>query len=148
MMWVSRRMSYECACQFLLAETSLQVKLKDVLSAPFDTTIESPQGDGMSPMFFAIYLERALRKVREIAPLKPQVDNGLPSELIYADDVDIVTNEKERAQEIKKIIPPTIGMAKLKVNESKWEETEVNGEAKDKEAWKRVKTLGSLFGDD
>jgi hypothetical protein len=135
-------------CQVLLAETSLQVKLKEILSAPFDTTIGSPQGDGMSPMFFAVYLERALRNVREIAPLRPQVDNGLPSELIYADDVDIVTKEKERAQEMKAIIPPTIGKAKLKVNESKWEETEVNGEAKDEEAWKRVKKLGSLLGDD
>ena len=55
--------------------------------------------------------------MREIAPLRPQVDNGLPSELIYADDVDIVTKEKERAQEMKTIIPPTIGKAKLKVNE-------------------------------
>ncbi len=93
----------------VLRITSLQVKLKDVLSAPFDTTIGSPQGDGMLPMFFAVYLERALRNVREIAPFRPQVDNGLPSELIYADDVDIVTKEKERAQEMKTIIPPTIG---------------------------------------
>ncbi len=31
---------------------------------------------------------------------------------------------------MKKIIPSTIGKAKLKVNENKWEETEVNGEAK------------------
>ncbi len=80
--------------------------------------------------------------------IKPQVDNGLPSELIYADDVDIVTKEKERAQEMKKSIPPTIGKAKLKVNESKWEEKEVNGETKDEETWKRVKKLGSLLGDD
>ncbi len=90
-------------CQGLLAETSLQVKLKDILSAPIDTTIGSPQGNRMSTMFFAVYLERALRNVREIAPLRPQVDNGLPTELIYADDVDIVTKEKERAQEMKTI---------------------------------------------
>jgi hypothetical protein len=48
------------------------------------------------------------------------------------------------------IIPPTIGKAKLKVNESKWKEADVNGdsETKDEEAWKRVKKLGSLLGDD
>ena len=38
-------------CQALLAETKLRVRLKDVFSDPFETTIGSLQGDGLSPIY-------------------------------------------------------------------------------------------------
>ena len=52
-------------CQSLLADTNLKVKLGEAVSDPFETTIGTPQGDGLSPILFAIYLECALREVRK-----------------------------------------------------------------------------------
>ena len=60
-------------CLSLLAETNLKV-----LSDPFQTILGSPPGDGLSPILFAIYLESALRKVRQKAGPRPHVDTGLP----------------------------------------------------------------------
>ena len=43
--------------QFLLANTTLQVQFNGILTAPFKSNIGSPQGDGLSPILFAIYLD-------------------------------------------------------------------------------------------
>ena len=75
-------------CQSLLADTNLRVKLNEVLSDPFMTTIGTPQGDGLSPILFAIYLESALRHIRANGGPRPEEDAGLPLEAVYADDVD------------------------------------------------------------
>ena len=50
--------------RILLANTSLQVQFNGVMTAPFQSTVGSPQGDGLSPLLFAIYLEAALRELR------------------------------------------------------------------------------------
>jgi len=78
-------------CQSLLAETSLRVKLGEALSDPFASTIGTPQGDGLSPILFAIYFESVLRQVREAAGPRPATDHGLPLEAIYADDTDFIS---------------------------------------------------------
>ena len=41
--------------RILLSNTSLQVQFNGILTAPFQSTIGSPQGDGLSPLLFAIY---------------------------------------------------------------------------------------------
>ena len=59
-------------CQALLAETYLQVRIKDVLAKAFQTTIGTPQGDALSPVLFAVYLEHALRELRSKVAEKPK----------------------------------------------------------------------------
>ena len=130
-------------CQVLLAETKLQVRIKDILSEAFLTTIGTPQGDALSPVLFAVYLERALRDLRSNVRDRPIEDLGLPLEALYADDCDFFSIVLSHLQKLEQIIPPTIKQYNLMVNESKWERTTISEDATD---WKKVKKLGSLLG--
>ena len=60
------------------------------MTDPFVSTIGSPQGDALSPILFAIYLEAAIRELIARGPQRPQrdLDVHLPLEAIYADDTD------------------------------------------------------------
>ena len=77
----------------LLANTSLTVRFNGILTQPFESNIGSPQGDALSPILFAIYLEYALRQLRINGPQRPRVDldTDIPLEAIYADDVDFIS---------------------------------------------------------
>ena len=134
-------------CQSLLADTNLKVKLGQALSDPFTTTIGTPQGDGLSPILFAIYLENALREVRTQASNWPRSidDAGLPLEAIYADDCDFISTSLSHLQKLEEIIPPTIGRYKLMANASKWERTLLEPST---DEWRKTKKLGSLLGDE
>ena len=63
----------------LLSNTTLRVSFNGVMTDPFVSTIGSPQGDGLSPILFAIYLETALRALEQKTPSRPDVDLNLPS---------------------------------------------------------------------
>ena len=130
-------------CRLLLADTSLQVRLKGQLSKPFQTTIGTPQGDGLSPVLFAVYLERALREVRTAAPPLPKEDTGLPREAIYADDTDFFSTDINYLKQLEANIPPTIGAYNLAANANKWERTTLSNASAE---WKGVRKLGSLLG--
>ena len=143
-------------CQSLLADTNLKVKLGEAVSKPFETTIGTPQGDGLSPILFAIYLESALRQVRanlakatEMHP-RPTEDKELPQEALYADDSDFVSTSPSFLQFLEALIPPTIGQFKLQANAAKWERTMLTASANDdsRPSWRTVKKLGSLLGDE
>jgi hypothetical protein len=140
-------------CQSLLANTNLKVKLGEALSDPFETTIGSPQGDGLSPIIFAVYLESALRQVRakasEMHP-RPADDSELPHEALYADDSDFISTSPSFLKFLKALIPPTIGQFKLQANATKWEDTTLTASAKDDDrpSWRTTKKLGSLLGDE
>ena len=140
-------------CQSLLANTNLTVKLGEAFSDPFVTTIGSPQGDGLSPILFAIYLESALKHVRakaaEMHP-RPTDDNELPQEALYADDSDFISTSPSFLTYLKELIPPTIGQFKLHANATKWEDTTLMPSAKDEDrpSWRTTKKLGSLLGDE
>jgi len=136
-------------CQSLLASTNLKVKIQDFLSDAFETTVGTPQGDGLSPILFVIYLESALREVRKrIAQqgiTRPQDDNKMPKETIYADDCDFFSSSESYLKYLEEIIPPTIKEFDLMANPSKWERTKLDF---DDEEWKSVRKLGSLLGDE
>ena len=137
-------------CQSLLANTSLRVKLDEAMSDPFVTTMGTPQGDGLSPILFAVYLESALRLVRAKAGPRPDLDKGLPLEAIYVDDSDFISMSLSYLQQLESIIPPTIGQRQLMANASKWERTALvtASESEKKPEWRKVKKLGSLLGDE
>jgi len=137
--------------QSLLADTNLKVKLGQFLSSAFQTTIGTPQGDGLSPILFAIYLECALREVRELSQEKrPLADKKIPMEAIYADDTDIISSDLEFLDFLKNLIPPTIARYDLNANEKKWALTtlERNASKGVPASWRQEKKLGSLLGDE
>ena len=85
-------MKYVLLIRILLGNKTLDIKSSSNISNHFDTYISSSQGDGLSGCLFTIYLEKAVRTLRD------RVDNNhithehsyavssLPDECIYADD--------------------------------------------------------------
>ena len=49
----------------LLANTKLQVHFNGISTAPVESNIGSPQGDGLSTILFSIYLEAAVRELEK-----------------------------------------------------------------------------------
>ena len=131
--------------RILLSNTSLQVQFNGILTAPFQSTIGSPQGDGLSPLLFAIYLEAALRELRERGPKRPELDVilGLPEYAIYADDTDFISTCSVYLDLVQQAVGPIFAEFNLLVNVDKTERTAIS---KEEDQWKNARKLGSLLG--
>ena len=132
--------------RFLLSNTNLTIKMRGASAdKPFPSNIGTPQGDGLSPILFVVYLENALREVRttitNVAPAQ-----HLPQEIAYADDVDFISISEFRDDvAISKALEPF----NLKVNTEKTEKIEIKRkDEKVNEEWRCSKKLGSLLGDE
>ena len=127
--------------QFLLSNTTISIRANGATKQmPFISNIGVPQGDGLSPVLFTIYLEAALREARPT----PQ-DSIIPSELAYADDVDFVSKEEHVNVEN---IQRKLSNFNLNVNTDKTEYTIIKREeTKSEEGWRDTKKVGSLLGD-
>jgi len=79
---------------YLLAETTLRVKVGSSIGEQFKTTIGTPQGDALSPILFLIYLEHILRRHRRRSLLKE-----VEMEIAYADDIHYVTKDADQDRE-------------------------------------------------
>lgn len=118
----------------LLSNTSLELYCGP-LSKSIPTLVGSPQGDGLSPTLFIIYLEAALKEVRVALVSSPQ-------ELAYADDVDFIFSKMEEAETNHDIIANILKKWNLLVNKSKTEFSTISRKTED---WKSTKKLGSLL---
>ena len=109
--------------RFLLADTSLQIKLQSVLGPSFPSTIGSAQGDCLSPLLFIIYLEASLRRIRiRVQHLRPACDADLPSDTEYADDCDWLSrNSSFIDNTVRPLLPSLLAEDDLVVNEQKTE---------------------------
>ena len=109
---------------------------------PFLADVGTSQGDSLSPILFIVYLETALREIREIN----KIEEGIPTEMAYADDVDFISMIKHNdVGEISKVLKKY----KLLVNNDKTEFTTISRKkSKKKEQWRSVKKVGSLLGDE
>ena len=125
----------------LLSNTSLKLHC-GAHSQTIPTLVGSPQGDGLSPTLFVVYLEAALRDVR--AALEIVTPRNL-SELAYADDVDFIFNQLTEAESNHDTIADTLATWNLLVNKSK---TEISTIRRTSENWKETKKLGSLLDTD
>ena len=142
----------------LLASTRLKVRVNSELSAEFETTIGSPQGDSLSPVLFTCYLAAALRSVRNRStrPNPPVSEIGMPLEMEYADDVDFLDEEKVPLDTLQPIAAEDLKEHNLFMNEAKTEHTHVylaekseidddDQPCRNNESWRKSKTLGSLL---
>ena len=128
--------------RYLLSDTTMELKTQDTnLTEKFSTNIGTPQGDGLSPILFIIYLENALKDVRK----EIQTKEMTPSEVCYADDCDFITCSNY--VDVDKI-EPVLGRHDLNANKDKTEYTLIKRETeKIKEKWRNSKKVGSLLGD-
>ena len=146
--------------RYLLANTTLQVKLKDALSSNFTSTLGAFQGDSLSGKLFTLVLAGALYDVRKkTGRSEPPISaDGIPEQWEYADDVDY---EDESIESLEKIFPQIRDILSdwnLFVNDTKTEfsrfylaeqeEQDENGKSIRKlksEKWRTNKALGSLL---
>ena len=112
------------------------------------STIGSPQGDGLSPILFAIYLEAAVRALHERCPPRSDVDANLPQNAIYADDTDFISLDCEYLDRVQLVVGPVFGAFDLIVNVDKTEHTVIGHSdlVHDQDAWRKTRKLGSLLG--
>ncbi|GFS07152.1 endonuclease-reverse transcriptase [Elysia marginata] len=122
----------------LLSKTSLELLCRQT-SKTIPTLVGSPQGDGLSPTLFIIYVEAALKEVRASIQINSQKS---PSELSYADDVDFIFSQLTEAENNHNIIADTLAKWNLRVNKTKTEFTNISRTSED---WKDTKKLGSLL---
>ena len=112
---------------FLLSDTSLRVRTKEV-GPTFDTNIGIPQEDCLSPVLFTIYLEAALREVR---------NNVHAQEIAYAADVDFISKDGLKLNIVEKILEKW----NLKMNPTKTDTFKIGSDNE----WKNAKKLGMLL---
>jgi hypothetical protein len=120
------------------------------MTAPFQSTIGSPQGDGLSPLLFAIYLEAALRELRARGPQRPEIDValGLPEYAIYADDTDFISTCSVYVDLVQQTVGPIFAEFNLLVNVDKTERNRIGHSdmGVNHKEWKGTRKLGSLLG--
>eukprot|EP00117_Sycon_ciliatum_P021388 scpid32601/ scgid1959/ Probable RNA-directed DNA polymerase from transposon BS; Reverse transcriptase len=136
---------------YLLQHTTLQVRLPGTDGIKFKTDRGTPQGDSLSPVLFIVYLElAALRDVRNILPIRPQldIDLHLPTDTSYADDVDFLSSRGTDLQSCLPVIGDTLKQWDLTVNSTKTEFTHIERFSDCiAEEWRLTRKLGSLLGD-
>ena len=126
----------------LLNDTTNRIKIKDIFGSEFKSLIGVPQGDGLSPVLFIIYLNAALNELMTYLKEEKGIQR-LPNLLGYADDYDFVTENEDEIKIIEESAHLILGKWNLKVNMSKTEHTIVEKEG-DRE-WFSTKKLGSLI---
>ena len=145
-------------CRILLSKTTMTLRFGTECCETFKTNKGSPQGDAISGVFFNVAFEHALRDLRtEMNKISPLIEHNyckkslLPTEVIYADDSDFVTQDNHKNNGVQRIADPILGKHSLKVNNEKWEKTIIKRGTKKSEEeeneWRRTKKLGSLLGD-
>ena len=145
--------------RILLSETTLEVKVNGAESKPFKSNIGSPQGDSASGPLFNMYFEKQLKEIRkEINNIPIKIDqinekwierrnSSLPTEMIYADDCDLLTEEEDIRAVVNEKVTEILGKGNLLVNEEKTEHTTLKRGDRNTEMWRNVNKLGSLLGD-
>ena len=133
----------------------MKLRFGDQEGKVFETNKGSPQGDAISGVFFNIAFENALHDLRAtMNQINIKIEhsyskqNNLTEELIYGDDTDFPTDDSHKNKEIQQVANPILKTHSLKVNDNKWEKTEIIRSTEyHEEKWRKTRKLGSLLGD-
>lgn len=70
----------------LLTVTTIEIKIKDAITAPFTSKIGAPQGHSYNGLQFELYFEKSLRKIRRETGIINK--KNLPQEMRFPDGYD------------------------------------------------------------
>ena len=90
----------------LLFNTSLSVRIKDVIGKPFELNLRVPQGDSFSPVAFTTTFEMVLQQICPSFPATPSTDIelGLQPEMQYADYADFVSTNHDFLEDVMNVL--------------------------------------------
>ena len=130
-----------------LSNTSLSVRVKDLMGRPFKSTEGVPQGDSFSPVAFTTTFEMVLRQTRSEFPTTPSADIqlGIPMEMQYADDTDFISTSHSFLEDVLKVLDTELPPRHLICNTEKTQRVHV---CRESEEWKKTMTLGALLGEE
>ena len=138
-----------------LLNIKLAVRCGQSLSPFFITDTGGPQGECSSAKNFTLYLANSLVETTEensdasinsnptTDPLDPN-QNHLFLELLYADDINEISNNPAKIKAIEETYPTILARRGLNINSDKTEKFTISRNNPDK-TWKRCKLLGSLL---
>ena len=107
--------------RYLMADTSLKVKLGKDISEPFPTIHGIPQGGALSTLLFAAYMEAPLQLIRrDMIQLFNQPTTTL-FDTEYVDDCDFITNDLNLLHSLDVLLPTYLSPWKLIINQQKTE---------------------------
>ena len=122
--------------RLLFSNTNLDIKLKEAETTSFESNVGSPQGNGISGVFYKAYLEEEDARLRRARGKQTRTDTrighgyaasssstSMPSEMIYEDDNDFPTEHESRKEEVLNAIYSVFPERNLKANEDKTEHT-------------------------
>ena len=103
----------------LTAEPKIKVKVGKEFGELFSTTIGILQGDCLSAILFILYLARAMKNLTRNNVKHFEIEPK------YADDITLITTNKEIQEHAKATYSTELGKYNLKENASKREEYEI-----------------------
>ena len=138
----------------------MKVRVNSTLSAEFESTLGSFQGDSLSGCLFTLTFAGGLNHLRAVLstlpnprPNPPISDLNIPLETTYADDANFNDEEKENLEVILPIATKVLAEWNLYINETKTEyshfylatkdETNADKTLYNNEEWRKSITLGS-----
>jgi hypothetical protein len=112
--------------RYLLSQTTLTACLQGKLGEIFSTTLGIPQGDGLSPALFLIYLQIAIDHHLRIQREADSTINKLTSYTNYADDTDFISKKYSALYSLGLQLPERLDIYNLKMNPDKTEWITIN----------------------
>ena len=107
--------------RYLMAETTLKVKIAKSTSLPFKTTHGIPQGGALSTLLFAAYMEAPLKLIRNDISNYFNAATTTFSDTEYVDDCDFITNDPNIHHILDILLPGYFHPYKLIINQQKTE---------------------------
>jgi len=93
------------ALQQLYDSVRMQIKLKQRLGEPFDTTWGTKQGSVLSPLLFGGMIEQLCRLISQRLPgVGPELAGMCVAALLYADDVALMAEEPGQMQQLLDVL--------------------------------------------
>ena len=145
--------------QYMMANTTLTVKVKSIMSPKFEYNLGAAQGDSLSGKLFTLNLAGALMHVRAVLPSRPNppiAENSMPTESEYADDAEFLDENPDKLKEVYNVSQSILSEWSLFVNDKttftriylapKDELDKWGKPVKGNETWRNEVLLGTKLG--